>query len=357
MEKEQKLLPQISLVKIVKQLWSRKVRILIIAFCCGVLGYILALDIPKQYRTIVTLAPESSESDLSSAASSITSMLGMNIGATGADAIYPDLYPDIVSTIPFSVDMLNINVVTDDSLFCGTLYKYLSTYQKAPWWEEIKYKVKNLFSKKGGGAGDELSAYRLTRKQMNVIKSFHKHVTCEVDVKNSVITLTSEMQDKLVACTVADSLCCKLQEYVSSYKTNKARNDLQSIGRMYEEARNEYLQAQEKYAAFVDRNVNLIREKAKSESIRLENEMNITFGVYQELSSQLAMSKAKLQEKTPAFTVLEPARVAEWHFKPKKSVIAIAFAFLGGIAACAVELFIKNRSSLKAYFAEEEQEN
>lgn len=334
MEKEHKLLPQINLTELFKILWNRKLFILTVAFISGVIGFVLALDIPKQYRTVVTLAPESSESTLASAASSITSMLGMNLNAPGADAIYPELYPDIINTTPFTIEMMNINVCTVDSMYVGNLYNYLKSHQKSPWWSEAKYKIKSLFQKKSGAGEESLDAYRLTKKQMNVLESFHKKVTCEVDVKTSVITLTSDMQDKQVSCTVADSLCSKLQEYVTAYKTNKAKTDVQSMQRMYDEAKEEYIKAQEEYATFSDRNANLVRERAKSESVRLENEMNMTFGVYQELSTQLALSKAKLQEKTPAFTVLEPARLAEWHFAPKKSIIAVFFAFLGGIGCC-----------------------
>ena len=348
-------MPQISLIKLISQLWSRKWTIILIAFLCGVLGFVLALDIPKRYRTEVVLAPESSESEIASAASSISSLLGSSYVVSGSDAIYPELYPDIINTIPFSVEILNVPVSTIDGSYTGDLYHYLSSHQKRPWWSVIKNKIKGL-GKKNTGNSDILDPYCLTKRQMAVIKTFHKLVTCEVDVKTSVIRLSSVMQDKLVACNVADSLCVKLQEYVTEYRTNKAKNDLEKVKRLYDEARDDYLSAQQRYAAFLDRNVNLVRESVKAEAVRLENEQNITFGVYQEMSSQLTVARAKLQEQTPVFTVLEPARLAEWHFAPKKSRIAIIFAFLGGICAC-VWFFIRfNVQSVNEWFRKENQD-
>ena len=355
MEKDKKLLPQIDLVTLITQLWSRKWTIILIAFLSGVLGFVLALDIPKRYRTVVTLAPESTESDLASAASSISSLLGKGFGTPASDAIYPELYPDIINTIPFSVEMLNIPVRTMDGSYSGDLYHYLTTQQKMPWWSKVKHGIKNLFHAKKTDVSDELDPYSLTKRQKALIDSFHKMVTCEVDVKTSVIVLTSEMQDKLVACTVADSLCVKLQEYVTEYKTNKAKNDLATVRKLYEEAKSDYMSAQHEYAAFLDRNVNLVRESVKAEAVRLENEQNITYGVYQEMSSQLAVARAKLQEQTPAFTILEPARLAEWHFAPKKSVIAIVFAFLGGLFACVFYAFRFNETGIKALLRKEGQ--
>ena len=353
--KEKNLLPQISLIKLILQLWNRKWTILLVAFLSGVLGYLLALDIPKRYRTVVTLAPESTESDLGATASSISSMLGMTMGAPGSDAIYPELYPDIINTTPFTVEMLNIPVSTIDGSYSGDLYHYLKDNQKSPWWNKLKSKFKALFARKDTVGADFLDPYCLTRRQMILIDSYHKKVTCEVDVKTSVITLSSVMQDKQVACIVTDSLCVKLQEYVTAYKTNKAKNDLETIKKLYDEARSDYVYAQQQYASFLDKNANLVRQSAKAEAVRLENEQNMTFMVYQEMSSQLAAARAKLQEQTPAFTVLEPARLAEWHFAPKKSFIAIAFAFLGGIGACLWLLYKLNGAEIINWFKSEEE--
>lgn len=353
MEKE-KLLPQISLIELIIQLWSRKWTIVLVAFLSGVVGFVLALDMPKKYRTVVTMAPESSESELSSAASSITSILGGGIGAPGSDAIYPELYPDIINTIPFSVDVLKMRVSTMDGSYSGDLYHYLSSHQKSPWWSRAKSKLKSLFKKKDTYSPDQLDPYCLSKRQMMVIDMFRNLVTCEVDVKTSVISLTSVMQDKLVSCTVADSVCVKLQEYVTAYKTNKAQHDLMTVRKLYDESREDYMSAQQAYASFLDRNANLVRESVKAEAVRLENECNISFGVYQEMSSQLAAARAKLQEQTPAFTVLEPARLAEWHFSPKKSIIAVLFAFLGGVGACAWFLFSFNKRSIIGLFSKDE---
>ena len=344
MAMEKDLLPQMDLIKVIKELWSRKWTIILIGFISGVIGFLLALDIPKRYKTVVVLAPESSDTDLASAASSITSMLGINMGGGGgADAIYPELYPDIINTIPFSVELLGIQVCTVDSSYQGDLYHYLAYNQKNPWWKKAKTALlSKLSGKSGTNIPDVLDAYTLNKRQIKLIEELHDNVSCEVDVKTSVITLISKMQDKQVSCTVADSLCYKLQDYVAAYKTNKTRGELASVTRMFEEAKEEYLKAQSAYANFVDKNVNLTRESSKAEAVRLENEMNIAYAIYQELASHMSMVRAKVLEQTPAFTVLEPARLAEWHYAPKKSVIAIVFAVLGGLVTCAV-LLLKSK--------------
>lgn len=356
MEEKDDILPQMSIYKLIRQLWDKKFFLILVSFIFGTVGFILSLSIPKQYRTEVLLAPESTESELASAASSISSFLGMNMPNAGGDAIYPELYPSIIATIPFSVDMMNITVCTIDSSYCGSLYHYLAYKQKSAWWNKIRYKLKGLLvaSDSKGMLPDTLNPYSLSKKQVKLIEGLNKRICCEVDVKTSVITLSAEMQDKLVAYTVADSLCKKLQDYITAYRTNKVRNDLATLKRMYEEAKSTYIEAQCEYASFVDRNSNLVKERMKAEAVRLENEVNMTYTIYSELSTQVAMTRAKLQEKTPAFTVLEPARLAEWHYTPKKSVIAIIWAIMGCFIVSVYLLVMANKETLFSVFKSEE---
>lgn len=70
--------------------------------------------------------------------SSLAAMAGFNINtSSGADAIYPDLYPDIVSSTPFITGLFNIPVKDLEGIIDTTLYCYLDKYQRSPWWSVI----------------------------------------------------------------------------------------------------------------------------------------------------------------------------------------------------------------------------
>lgn len=56
---------------------------------------------------------------------------------------------------------------------------------------------------------------------------------------------------------------------------------------------------------------------------RLMNEMNLAYNVYNQLAQQLQMSKAKVQEITPVYTVVQPATVPLKPAKPNKIMILI----------------------------------
>ena len=98
--------------------------------------------------------------------------------------------------------------------------------------------------------------------------------------------------------------------------------------KLYGEAKASYEDAQKKYANFVDANQNIILLSYRAEQERLQNEMNLAYQVYTQVSQQLQMARAKVQEITPVYTVVQPATVPLKPAKPNKLMILIGFMFL-----------------------------
>ena len=61
----------------------------------------------------------------------------------------------------------------------------------------------------------------------------------------------------------------------------------------------------------------------------LENEMQLKFNVYTQISQQLQMAKAKVQETTPAFTTIQQATVPLLATSTPRSVIVLLCIVLG----------------------------
>ena len=80
----------------------------------------------------------------------------------------------------------------------------------------------------------------------------------------------------------------------------------------------------------------------RAEQERLKNEMELAYTVYTQVSGQLQMARAKVQEITPVYTVVQPATVPLRAAKPNKIMILIGFVFLGGSRMCCWILFVKD---------------
>lgn len=154
--------------------------------------------------------------------------------------------------------------------------------------------------------------------------------------------MTVTMQDPLISASLTDTIMHSLQNYITDYRTNKARHDLAYMEKLYKEAKQEYMEAQEKYASFVDANQSIVLLSFRAEQERLQNEMNLAFQVYTQVAQQLQMAKAKVQEITPVYTVVQPATVPLNAAKPSKMLILVAFVFLAGVISVGWILFVKD---------------
>ena len=340
---------QIDLLSITKVLWKAKKLYFLTCGIAILIGMIIAFSIPKTYKTKVILAPELSNGmNLSGGLSDIASMVGINIGSNGAivDALYPELYPEIVSSVPFLTDLFNTKVSTKDGSIKGiTLYSYLKDKQKHPWWIKIIGFVKKLFIEKKSTAlqNSKVNNFMLNKEQDDIAHAIQGIINCNVDKKTNIITISVTTQDALVSASLADTVCCKIQDYIIAYRTKKARNDLNYVQKLCNEAKAQYVKAQEKYSSFSDSNEDLILQSFKAKQDEMENEMQLRYNIYNQCAQQLQLAKAKVQERTPAFTIIEPATVPLKKDGPKRMTILLASIFLA-IVSTSIYVLYKDAS-------------
>ena len=340
-EQDKKQVQEIDLIEVARKIWAK--RKLVFKNCCiaAVVGVIVAFSIPKEYETKVTLAPEiaSGKNGLSGSLGSLASLAGINLGnMTSDDAISPELYPDILKSTPFLVELFNVQVETKKGDLKTTLYDYMDEHQKSPWFGYVISApfdalgwVVSLFKDDPEDADSaNVDYFDLTLKQAKIAKSIQKSIIASVDKKSGVITLKIYMQDPLISAALADTVKDKLQQYIINYRTNKARKDLLFTEKMYEEALQNYIKAQQAYATHMDGNLNVVLERFKTEEERLGNEVKLAYQVYGQVAQQLQLAKAKVQEQTPVYTVVQPAVISLKAASPRKIFILIVFMFLAG---------------------------
>ena len=342
---------EIDLIELAQKVWAERK---LVFKACGVaiiVALVVGFSIPKEYTTSVTLAPETSGKSASGTMGALAAMAGINIGGgAGEDALYPDLYPDIVSSTPFLTELFDVRVKDMDAKIDTTLYGYMYDYQRAPWWSAITsapFKalgwVVSLFkdAPEEDGSG-QLDPFMLTKDESDIALALSSRITVSVDKKTGVTTLSVTMQDPLISATMTDTVMTRLQKYITDYRTNKARHDLAFTEKLYSEAKSNYAKAQKEYAAFVDANKNIVLLSYRAEQERLQNEMSLAYGVYSQVSQQLQMAKARVQEITPVYTVVQPATVPLKASKPSKVMILIGFVFLAGVGSVGWILFVRD---------------
>jgi len=337
---------EIDLLELASNLWKQRRKLIKWSLCGALAGLVVAFSIPKEYSTSVKLAPEVVDSkSVSGGLGALASMAGITTGAgSGIDAVYPMLYPDVVSSVPFSTSLFDVEVTTKEDDRTTTVRQFLEDDTKAPWWGVVMGLPGKLIgllkSSEETPAGHKLDNFQLTKEESKLVEALNQRVTASVDAKTSVVTIDVQMQDPLVSAILADTVVARLQEYITAYRTNKARKDLEYAQILNEEAKDNYYKAQQRFADYLDRNQGIAFHSAQTVRDRLENEATLAFNLYNQTAQQVQKAQAKVQETTPVYAIVTPATVPIKAASPRKVLILIGFTFLAFVACAAWILFI-----------------
>ena len=323
---------EIDVVGIFKQILREKKPL---AWCVGimmVLGVVVALNTEKTYTANVVLAPEITGMGMSQSLGDLASMVGVNLGSSGSstDAIYPDIYPDVFASNDFIIPLFQVPVMLKDSTSSKTYYTHLLKDHKIPFWKYPALWINKLVSKADPNAlKTTVNPFRLTKRQTEICNEVRKNIACLIDKKTNVITINVTDTDPQVAAILADTIQRRLQQYISIYRTQKARNDLSYAKKIFAESKEQYIRAQRVYAGYADANTDVILQSFRSKQEELENEMQLRFNVYQQAAQQLQSAKDKVQEHTPAFTVIQQATMPLKASSMPRSALVFLFMMIG----------------------------
>ena len=330
---------EIDLMEYARKLWESRKTLLIASGIAAVLGVVIALTTPRQYTVTVTLAPESGKSGGGSL-SGIASMLGMGGFSMGsdADALNVMLYPNIVSSTPFILDLMDTPVKTiDEEQPDTTLTGYLTEYTK----KSLMGTVISLPFKAIGGVislfkeeepevtgPGTIDPFQLTKDQAKIAEEIKKLIVANVDKKTGITTVSVTMQDPMVAAMLTDTVLLKLKQHITKYRVSKAEDDCKYWENLNNQRRDEYYAKQKEYAEYVDANKNVVLQSVQIEQERLQNDMQLAYQVYSNVATQLQMARAKVQEAKPVFVIVEPASVPLQASGTSRAMTVIGTIFL-----------------------------
>lgn len=307
-----------------------------------VIGLIIGFSIPKTYNCKILLAPEmGGKSGGASGLASLASSFGVNIGggasATG-DAITPTLYPDLMNSVDFKTALFPVKVKRKQDKEPMTVYDYFKNEWNYAWWEHC---FGLLAPRK---ENDTLvNNFELTNEQAYIAFLINQNVTCSIDKKTFLITINVTAQDPHVSAQLADSVKTRLQDFLTQYRTNKARHDLQYAETLQKQAKKDFERARRLYVDYMDANQDVQLMSAMQKQNDLENEMQLQYNNYTAVSAQVIDAKAKVQQETPAFTTLQSATVPLDNDKPKRGQIVIICLFLAVLGTTVYALQKENQ--------------
>lgn len=330
MEETKKRPEVIDLRVVAQKIWKQKKLFcwtLPIAF---VLSCIYILSIPRTYTSETTLAPEMENAMGGGTLGSIAASFGFDLSEMQtSDAISPLLYPDLMEDNKFIVGLFDIRVKSIDGEINATYHDYLKKHQKKAWWKYPIDWLKSLMPQDDTKRkSSKTNPYYLSKEEDEIAGSVRNNVTISIDKKTGIISIEVKAQDPLICKTMADSVMARLQDFITDYRTNKARIDVEYYRELTAEAKKEYEKARQLYGSYADANMDIVLESFRAKRDDLENDMQLKFNAYSTMNTQLQAAMAKVQERTPAFTVVKGAAVPVKPAGPKRMLFVAGMLIL-----------------------------
>lgn len=297
-------------------------------------GALYAFSKPNMYTAQVTVLPEIQSRGASGLGNlgSLAGLAGINIdNISGQDAIRPDLYPTVLQSVPFALDVLKQPIYSQKFQEKMTLQTFIERLSSTS-------SFNKLFSDGGENKNTDNTrlhsenfsqAIQVTKEQERLIKWIQETVSAIYDKKTGIIIITAVEPDPFVAATIAQFSLDYLTKYITTYRTEKSLKQVDFLKQQVKEAENKYQSSEYALSNYRDRNRSLFLNTAKIDEQRLQADYLLTQTVYSELSKQLEQAKIKVQEETPVFKILEPATVPLRKSGPKRTLTIIGFATAG----------------------------
>lgn len=333
---------EIDLIAMLKTVWKERMTIIKAMIICTIVGLIIALFSKEEYKATAIMVPQinNSASQLGGL-SSLASLAGFNLDInTGSGDISPMLYPKIVGSKTFQLEIMNAKYVFKEVEEPVSLYDYYEDYYKPRLFEILKTYtiglpdiIRSAISGKNEEnlIGDSTGIINLSKKQDDVRKIIEEHINLSVNDKDGYLTINSRFHQAYLSAQIAEKVKELLQEYITRFKIEKARTQLEFIEKRYLEKKFEFEDAQSRLATFRDANKNISSSLLETREENLQNEYQLAFDVYSELAKQLEQSRIQVKEDTPVFTVIEEVSIPLERVKPKRSLIVIIWFLLGGM--------------------------
>lgn len=274
-------------------MWDRRRFIAKVTGIFVIIGLLIALLSPVEYEINATLLPEaqSMQSGVSGLLEQYGGLLGMssNLSMGQERTIPPQLYPNIVQSLPFQLELLNTRTTFSEFDTTTTVYVFFDEiYTPSVFSYVIGYtiglpgKIRGLFQEEApvqplpkGFATDSIVS--VTKNQMEVIEDMRERMTVGLDEESGTLTLTAEMPDPQAAAEIGQTGITLIKEYIKNYRTRKAMQNLEFAEEQMAKAKERFEQAQNRLVKFRDSNVILTTAKAQAEEQRLQSEFDLAF--------------------------------------------------------------------------------
>lgn len=320
----------------------------------GILGAVYSFTLQSEYAANTKILPELQSKSSLGSFRALADLAGINLDNMQiSEAIRPDLYPSVLQSKPFLLNLTQLKVKATDSDKPETVEQFLRR-------KENNFLFKNLIS--GFQRKDNVETVDntklislqnkfqneiiiLNKQQEKLLKDLSERVKVELDKKTGIIIIETTMPDPVVAALATQYTTDYLRNYILEYRSAKQSEQATFLIVQKEKAKKRFQIAEQNLRGYQDRNRNPFLTSVTSDASQLQSELSIAQNLYVELSRQAEQAQIKIKEELPILKVLEPAQVPLKRSSPIRSLIVIQFMILGTLFGLILAIF-KNKAKI-----------
>ena len=305
------------------------------------------------YTSSTSLIPETNKanSNTLNAINSITSLAFGSVNLNIED-ILPKQYPRIINSTPFKLKLLDSYIYDEKINSDIKVSEYLTKY----YIEEKQLSINRIFtfpiefissiffSKKIDNIeNNQLNKIiKLSENQHLLFEELNRLISINTLDRDNIISVSVRLDQKIGSSILLENAVNILENIVVDFKIKKIQDNLRYLEDLNKEKKVEFKEFQARLAEYKDKNKEINTERGSVELNNLQNEYNLAFRIYSDISAQLETQKIKLKENTPIFKVLEPIVLPNKKSEPKRLIIILLFTIVGFTISVLYFYHIKN---------------
>jgi uncharacterized protein involved in exopolysaccharide biosynthesis len=390
---------EIDLFEKTRMLWANKKTVLLITAIFFLIGMFHYVFTPKEFSSTATLIQEvESGGNFRGGGGLLETLAGgfsfqgntgsLSAAAAGRAPLPVNLYPIIVTSSDFQLDVIHreIQFANPDTVL--SLYDYYENVYETPFRDRVyglimkmtiflprtvfdfaKSTLRSIAgsfssSRDQQSSENDVNTEQQLRNQIQLSEEtvmFSNNIQTisneergvmmkltpkiELSAEGGLTTLVVTLPDRLAAAMVNAVLVEKLQEYITEYRIEKARANLEAVKEQEEEARLRYEEAQLELARFQDQNINLSTNIAQTRVEHLRNQRDLRFRVYNTIAQEVEQARMSLEQQMPIFNILEKPNLPSASSSTASPLILVmltVFGFFVGIGVVLVRSFFRD---------------
>jgi uncharacterized protein involved in exopolysaccharide biosynthesis len=319
-------------------------RIGLVTAAFAAVGVLVALLSPVEYTSEAQIMPELQGKSNIGQFQALADLAGINLDNVAVtDAVRPDLYPNILQSNPFLISLMALRVQPGGVGTPRRLDTYLRSQRSAR--DSFTSTLSGWFRR--GASGPALprtlpansGILLVSREDEKLMDDLSERIRAGLDKRTGLITVSAKMPDPVVAAVVARYALDYLTRYVTGYRTEKTRQQVDFLTTQVAGAKARFQSADVALRSYRDRTRNPFFSVSGAEETRRQSELTLIQTVYADLARQLEQARVRMREETPVLKVLEPPQVPLKRSEPKRTVTVLAAALLGFVLATAYAFF------------------